>query len=100
MNRKQDDRLVERQIGGNIRRRRAVLDLSRAELARRAELSYSEVSAVERGEREPLALTLLKIASALEFELSDLYSGVSWVTPDEDGCDGHIEVARRGRLST
>jgi transcriptional regulator with XRE-family HTH domain len=95
--REQDDRLVERQIGGNVRRRRAVLDISRAELARRAELSYSEVSAVERGEREPLASTLLKITSALEFTLSDLYAGVSWVTPAEDGGNGHIEVDRRGR---
>lgn len=93
MNRKQEDgRLVERQIGGNIRRRRAVLDISRAELARRAELSYSEVSAVERGEREPLASTLLKITAALDFELSDLYAGVSWVTPAEDGRNGHMEA--------
>ena len=91
------DRRFERQVGRNIRKRRAVLDISRAELARRAELSYSEVSAVERGEREPRASTLLKITSALEFTLSDLYAGVSWVTPAEDGGNGHIEVDRRGR---
>jgi transcriptional regulator with XRE-family HTH domain len=96
MNRK-EDRPVERRIGRNVSGRRADLDISRAELARRAELSYSEVSAVERGEREPLASTLLKITTALEFTVSDLYAGVNWVMPGQDGGEGRIEVDRRGR---
>jgi transcriptional regulator with XRE-family HTH domain len=91
------DRHVEREIGTNMKRRRDELDMDRAELARRAEISSSEVSALERGEREPLASTSLKIASALEFGLSDLYAGVRWVTPAEDQSEGRIEVCRRGR---
>ena len=97
MNRKeQGDGLVVRQIGENVARRRAELGISRAECAGRAGVPISEVSALEAGDRQPLASTLEKIASSLDWELSDLLGGVPWVVPGEHD-HGHIERDRRRR---
>ncbi len=92
--REEDDRLIKRQLAENIGRRRTELGIGRAECARRAEVSVSEIAALEDGERQPLASTLKKVAGALDWELSDLLDGLSWVMPTDDG-EGHIE--REGR---
>ena len=77
MNRKKMNmRLVKKQIARNIRRRRAELGITQAELARRAGISVSEVSALESATREPLASTLLKVASGLDWTPSDVLDGV------------------------
>jgi transcriptional regulator with XRE-family HTH domain len=95
MNQKRDEnRLIGEQLAENIKRRRAVLGISQAELARRAEVSVSEIAALEADERQPLASTLKKVAAGLECDVSDLLDGVRWVMPD-DHHDGHIE--RRAR---
>lgn len=88
---KQDMRLAKRRLGHNIGRRRAELRITQAELARRAGLSVSEVSALESGDREPLASTLQKVASGLNWTASDLLDGVRWIRPRDDGEAGHIE---------
>jgi transcriptional regulator with XRE-family HTH domain len=95
--RKKDDRRARRRIGDNIARRRAELGIGRAECARRAEVSVSELSGLEGGERQPLASTLQKIAAALGCDVSDLLSGVRWVMVGEGSEEGHIEVDRRRR---
>jgi transcriptional regulator with XRE-family HTH domain len=93
---KKDMRLVKEQLARNIGRRRAELGITQAELARRVELSVSEVSALESATREPLASTLQKLASGLDWGVSDILDGVRWVEP-QDGEGGHIEGRRRRR---
>lgn len=90
---REDDRLVRRQIGENIERRRAELGISRAECAGRAGVTASEIGILEAGDRQPLASTLKKVAGALGWEVSDLVAGVSWTMPGADE-DGHFERER------
>jgi transcriptional regulator with XRE-family HTH domain len=92
----EDDRLVRRQIGQNVERRRTELGISQAECARRAEVTVSEIAALEAGGRQPLASTLQKVATALGWESSDLLAGVRWAMPD-DHEDGRMERERRCR---
>jgi transcriptional regulator with XRE-family HTH domain len=87
-----DHRRLGRQIGAKIRKRRAELDISRAELARRAELSYS---AVERDERQPLVSTLLMIVLALEIMPSELLDG--GITRERHGDREHGRTGRKRR---
>ena len=54
------------EIGSKVRARRKQLQLSMDELARRAGVSYSFLSKLERGETQPLVGSLVKIAQALE----------------------------------
>lgn len=87
--------LVKEQLARNITRRRAELGITQVELAARAGLSVSEVSALESASREPLASTLQKLASGLDWKSSDLLDGIRWVAPRGDGEGGHIERRRR-----
>ena len=97
MNRREEDNnLVRRQIGQNVAVRRAELDLSQAECARRAAVSVSEIAALEAGDRQPTASTLKKIAAALEWESSNIVAGVRWVMPG-DHHNGRIEQEGRHR---
>lgn len=57
-------------IGSKVRARRKQLKLSMAELARRAGVSYSFLSKLERGETQPLVGSLTKIAQTLEVSSS------------------------------
>lgn len=95
--REKDGLLVESQVGENVKRRRAELDITQAECARRSGLPVSEIAAIEAGEREPLSDTLLRLSAALEWQVSDLFAGVRWRTPREDGHKGHFEVDGRQR---
>ncbi len=98
MNRQEEDRrLVRRKVGKNLEGRRAELGIDRAECARRARVTVSEIEAIEDGERQPLSDSILRIASTLDWEVSDLLAGVRWVTPAEDGHEGHFEVEGRRR---
>jgi transcriptional regulator with XRE-family HTH domain len=94
---KTDMRLVKEQLARNIGRRRAELGITQVELARRAGLSVSEVSALESASREPLASTLQRLASGLDWNSSDLLDGVRWVEPRDGGESGHVERRRRRR---
>jgi transcriptional regulator with XRE-family HTH domain len=96
MNRKEEGRRrVRRRIGRNLGRRRAELDIDQAECAARAGVTVSEVAAIEAGERQPLSDSTLRIAATLDWPVSDLLAGVRWLTPTEDGGDGHFEVDGR-----
>jgi transcriptional regulator with XRE-family HTH domain len=98
MNRRNEARcFVRRQVGKNLERRRAELGIDRAECARRARVTVSEIEAIEAGERQPLSDSILRIASTLDSEASDLLTGIFWVTPTEDGREGHCEVEGRPR---
>lgn len=57
-------------IGNNIRNLRINNNLSQEELASKSELHRTYIGAIERGERNFSILNLIKIANALDVELS------------------------------
>ncbi|MGH6957394.1 MAG: helix-turn-helix domain-containing protein [Caulobacteraceae bacterium] len=59
-------------LGREIRRRRKERRLSQEQLAERAELHRNYIGYLERGERNPSAKTLFRIARALELSLAEL----------------------------
>lgn len=63
---------IRRVIGKNVRTAREGLHLSQEELAFQAELHRTYVSGVERGVRNPTALIIAKLASALGVEPAEL----------------------------
>lgn len=65
------------QFGAKLRLIREAKGLSQEELAELAGLHRTYVGSVERGERNPTLLILLKLASALEVPLSTLVEGLS-----------------------
>lgn len=60
------------QIGKNVRRLREKQMLTVRELAKRAGVSHSMISRIERGEQSPAAAKLLLIAGALNTDLNTL----------------------------
>lgn len=70
--RKDPDREANELLGAAVAELRQRADLSRAELAGRAELQEQEIAALEAGEREPTWGDLRRIAYALEVPLPDL----------------------------
>jgi len=67
---------VLRKLGARIRRRRLHLGLSQEELAARAGLHRNAIGNLERGEFDPKATTLLRVARALEVSPGSLLSGL------------------------
>ena len=68
-----DPRIV---FGKAIRKRRLALGLSQVKLAERADLHWTYVGGIERGERNLSLLNILKIAGALKMTASDLLKEV------------------------
>lgn len=60
-------------IGEEVRRRRKELGLTGAQLAVRAGMAPSAVSQIETGKRTPSSTSVVKLASALNVEVSSLY---------------------------
>ena len=60
-------------VGSHIRSLRKARELSQEQLAERAELHYSMVGSVERGERNITLENLAKIAKGLDVPLRDLF---------------------------
>ena len=67
-----DDRERRGALGKAIRLRRVELDLTRADLAREAEVSYTYVSEIENGTKQASSKTLWRIARALGLEPHEL----------------------------
>ena len=61
-------------IGENVQRRRSALGLSQRALAEKASTTAAAVSHIERGQRQPSADLLGRLASALESSTDDLIS--------------------------
>jgi len=57
----------------NVRARRSELDMTRAQLAKRAKLSYSYISGIERAEGNPRINTIAAIARALKVKPRQLF---------------------------
>lgn len=66
-------------FGANLREAREGLDLTQEELGFRAGLHRTEISLLERGEREPRFGTLLKVVDALETDCESLRRGIRWL---------------------
>jgi transcriptional regulator with XRE-family HTH domain len=60
-------------VGQEIRQLREAKGWSQAKLAAAADMAVSGVSQIETGARNPSAVTLAKIADALEVEVADLF---------------------------
>jgi len=65
------DKIVSR-VAEHLRQARIAKGLSMNQIASRAGLDQVAISRIEKGERSPALRTLLKIASALEVNLSDI----------------------------
>ncbi|MEX1142469.1 MAG: helix-turn-helix transcriptional regulator [Thermoleophilaceae bacterium] len=63
-------------FGENLRDARERAGVSQAALARAAQVSPSEISRLEGGQREPLLTTIVLLARALEIEPIDLMRGI------------------------
>jgi len=67
---------IRKRTGACIRKLRDERDWSQEELAERAGLHRTYVSAVERGVRNPTITVLGRLAAALEMSVSEMLSGV------------------------
>ncbi|MDQ3821874.1 MAG: helix-turn-helix domain-containing protein [Actinomycetota bacterium] len=63
------------QFGRNLRAARARLGLSQTEVGARARLHRTEVSLLERGERDPRLSTIVRVAVALDVPPAALLEG-------------------------
>lgn len=60
-------------IGDNIRTRREAMSMTREELARRTEISFSQLSKIERDEQKnPTIQSIIAISTALNCSLDEL----------------------------
>jgi transcriptional regulator with XRE-family HTH domain len=85
---------VRDKFSENLRRVRAKRELSQEDLARLTEMHRTEISALERGRREPRLRTLVKLSAVLEVPFSDLLEGIEWApfTPSTV-LPGHFHVS-------
>ena len=66
--------MVLQKFGKRIKDLRKINKMSQETLAEKADLSRNFVGALERGEKEPKLITLVKIAEAFNISLSQLFS--------------------------
>jgi transcriptional regulator with XRE-family HTH domain len=64
------------QLGKAIRKKRLLLGLSQEGLAERADLHWTYIGGIERGERNVSLMNIVKIARALETTPSRLLAGI------------------------
>jgi transcriptional regulator with XRE-family HTH domain len=63
-------------LGATVRKRRVALGLSQEKLAERADLHWTYIGGIERGERNVSLLNIVKIARALNTSPSRLLADV------------------------
>jgi transcriptional regulator with XRE-family HTH domain len=64
------------QFAANLRRERKRLKLSQEALGECCDLNMSEISRLERSQRDPRLATIVKIAKALEIPPAKLLDGI------------------------
>jgi len=70
------DRDPQHVLGRAVRKRRLDLGLSQEKLAERADLHWTYIGGIERGERNVSLVNIVKIANALQVTPSDLLKEV------------------------
>jgi transcriptional regulator with XRE-family HTH domain len=63
----------------NLRKARQKREISQEELGFRCELHRTEISLLERGQREPRLGTIIKLSGALDVTPEELCDGISWL---------------------
>jgi transcriptional regulator with XRE-family HTH domain len=69
---------LQKRFGANLRAARSKAGLTQATLGERCGLHRSEISLLERGEREPRLGTIVKLSSILQTTPSRLCAGIGW----------------------
>lgn len=64
---------IRKQLGERVKIQRMAQGLTQEELADKSGLSQQYISELERGLRNPTALTLLELANALEIHIASLF---------------------------
>lgn len=63
-------------IGKNLKILRVEHEIAQDELARASNTTRAQLSGIERGQINPSALTLIKIAHALQVPVGELFRGI------------------------
>lgn len=92
-------------IGENVRALRKARGWTQEELGEQADMSYKALGEIERGEVNPSLNSLLKIANALQIQISELFlndevlvltkGGVAEVNAAMDTLNRVLSTARR-----
>jgi transcriptional regulator with XRE-family HTH domain len=69
---------VRDRFSQNLRHVRLKRELSQEDLARLTDMHRTEISALERGKREPRLGTLVRLSAVLEVPLSEFLEGIEW----------------------
>ena len=64
------------QFGANLRSRRLALGLSQEQFAEKADLHWTYIGGIERGERNLSLLNIVKLARALKIAPSELLTNI------------------------
>ena len=64
---------MDEQLGTNLRVRRAMLDLTQADLAEMSGITRKSINAIETGKMVPSVLLSLKLAKALGARVDELF---------------------------
>lgn len=93
---KDEDKLLARQLGQNVRRARRLKGYSQERLAELCSLHRSAINKIEKGQSLPHLVTVLKIRSVLEISAEELLRGTpAWVA----GADGEWLLASQRRTN-
>ncbi len=88
---------VAQRFGANLVHCRKQAGLSQEQLGIKADLHRTAIGLLERGARVPRIDTLLKLAVALEIEVSVLLDGITWIPGEvQPGRFEHIPSPRLG----
>jgi len=69
---------VEQRFGDNVWRIRQARRLSQEQLAERAGVHRTQITLIERGQRQPGIGTAVRLAGALEVSPASLFEGIRW----------------------
>jgi transcriptional regulator with XRE-family HTH domain len=86
--------VVAEGIGANLRRLRTKAELSRDQLAERADIGHGHLSKIENGGLLCRIDTLVKLAAALGATADDLLLSIGWQRQGDHG--GRFKKARGG----
>lgn len=86
---------LKARFGENVRLLRARVHISQEELGFRSDIHRTQISLIESGQRLPKIGTALKLAAALEVELSTLLAGITYRLRFFSAARGEFEISPR-----